>query len=85
MYSLQTPLDHRKKYAQFFTPSPIAELMSEWLLGNPNLHEVLEPAFGLGIFDRTVLDRKKPRKIKGFEVDFKFLEEAKLKFKGKEN
>lgn len=84
-YSLQTPLEHRKKYAQFFTPSPIAELMADWLLGNPKLQEVLEPAFGLGIFARTLLERKKNLKIKGFEVDFKIFEEAKFQFKGKEN
>ena len=29
-------MEHRKKFAQFFTPQPIADLMSDWLLGNEN-------------------------------------------------
>ena len=49
-YSNSTPIAHRKKYAQFFTPFPIADLMAKWILGNENLKTVLEPAFGLGIF-----------------------------------
>jgi adenine-specific DNA-methyltransferase len=26
--------EHREKYAQFFTPPPVAALMAKWLLGN---------------------------------------------------
>jgi adenine-specific DNA-methyltransferase len=40
-YSNSVSLEHRKKFAQFFTPYPIAELMVEWLLGNDNLDSVL--------------------------------------------
>lgn len=51
-YIASTSLDHRKKYAQFFTPKKIAEFMCRWvLLGKQKTH-VLEPAYGLGIFSR---------------------------------
>lgn len=47
-YVLKVSLEHRKKFAQFFTPQPIAGLMADWLLKNESLKTVLEPAFGLG-------------------------------------
>ena len=55
-YSKFTSIEHRKKFAQFFTPFPIADLMAKWLLGNENLKTVLEPAFGLGVFSRALLN-----------------------------
>jgi adenine-specific DNA-methyltransferase len=83
-YSKQISLEHRKKFAQFFTPHSIAELMTEWLLGNENLQTVLEPAFGLGIFSRTLLSRKNDLQIKGFEIDDIIFEQAKKEFSGTE-
>ncbi len=68
-YSKAVALEHRKKYAQFFTPLPIATIMVDWLLGNKGLKTVLEPAFGLGIFSRLLLAKNSELKIKGFEVD----------------
>ena len=58
-YSKFTPIEHRKKFAQFFTPLPIADLMAKWILGNDDLKTVLEPAFGLGIFSRAILATQK--------------------------
>ena len=52
--SKKISLEHRKKFAQFFTPYELASLMADWLLGNPNLITVLEPAFGLGVFSRVI-------------------------------
>jgi adenine-specific DNA-methyltransferase len=57
-YSKFTSIEHRKKFAQFFTPFPIADLMAKWLLGNGDLKTVLEPAFGLGVFTRALLNYK---------------------------
>ena len=55
-YILSTPLEHRKKYAQFFTPECIAEFMCQWVMkGKQNKH-VLEPAYGLGVFSRLLKD-----------------------------
>ncbi len=84
-YSKFTSIEHRKKFAQFFTPMPIANLMAKWILGNVDLRTVLEPAFGLGIFSRAILSNKKNVNIKGFEVDFKIYEEAKTSFLSKPN
>ncbi|MDO8455054.1 MAG: N-6 DNA methylase, partial [Sulfurimonas sp.] len=84
-YCKQTSLEHRKNFAQFFTPLPVADLMSKWLLGNANLKTVLEPAFGLGVFSRTLLAYKKDIKIKGFEVDKIIFENAKQYFENIKN
>ncbi len=62
-------LEHRKQFAQFFTPQPIAELMAKWILGNTILKTVLEPAFGLGIFSRELLKHTTNISINGFDID----------------
>jgi adenine-specific DNA-methyltransferase len=79
-YSKLTSSEHRKKFAQFFTPFPIANLMAKWILGNSDLKTVLEPAFGLGVFSRAILSNNNQVKIKGYEVDFKIYEKAKTAF-----
>lgn len=84
-YSKFTSLEHRKKFAQFFTPFPIADLMAKWLLGNNQLRNVLEPAFGLGIFTRALLNYREDLNIKGFEVDINIFEKAKNIFNAHEN
>lgn len=71
---------HRKQFAQFFTPLPIADLMAKWLLGHENLQSVLEPAFGLGVFSRAILNYKTDIEITGFEIDTTILEHAKTHF-----
>ena len=83
-YSKQVSLEHRKKFAQIFTPFSIANLMVKWLLGNENLQTVLEPAFGLGVFSRALLSQKNDVQIKGFEIDNLIFEQAKKEFSGTE-
>lgn len=68
-YSKKVGLRHRKKYAQFFTPKSIAILMIEWILQAPRLENILEPAFGLGIFTRLLLQRNSGISVKGFDID----------------
>ena len=47
--------EHRKKYAQFFTPEQISDFMASWVLGSKKEKKViLEPAFGLGVFSRSL-------------------------------
>lgn len=75
-YAKLTSLEHRKKFAQFFTPFQLASLMADWLLGNPNLTSVLEPAFGLGVFSRALLRKKADLSIRGFDIDETILSEA---------
>jgi adenine-specific DNA-methyltransferase len=79
-YSKSISLEHRKKFAQFFTPLPIAELMVKWILGNSSLKTILEPAFGLGLFSRVLLSYKENIKIKGFEIDKTISDYAKRHF-----
>lgn len=84
-YSKFTSIAHRKKFAQFFTPFPIADLMAKWLIGNENLKTVLEPAFGLGVFSRALLNYKENIKIKGFEIDRNIFDQSKNIFEENEN
>jgi len=48
-YALKHPITYRKKMGQFFTPRPVADLMMSWILKS-NPREILDPAFGLGVF-----------------------------------
>ena len=68
-YSQLVSLEHRKKFAQFFTPFPIAQVMAKWITGNKKLQTVLDPAFGLGIFARAIRQTNKECSIKGFDID----------------
>lgn len=74
--------EHRKKYAQFFTSPKIAAFMVSWLLQN-SPKRILEPAFGLGIFSRFILNACNPKHIhiSGIELDHHIYEVAKGIFK----
>lgn len=67
-YIAQSSIEHRKKYAQFFTPEPIAEFMCRWVLDGKKKTNMLEPAYGLGIFSR-VMANKLDIPIYAFEID----------------
>lgn len=84
-YTKKVSLSHRKKYAQFFTPEPIAELMVDWLLKGKNISTLLEPAFGLGVFTRKVLTQRKNIAITGFDVDNIIFDTAKNNFQENQN
>ena len=77
-YRNRTTLEHRKGFAQFFTPLEIAIEMTNWIINHTSLSNVLEPAFGTGIFTRLLLLKNKKITIKGFEIDpqiFNFTQE----------
>lgn len=77
-YCNSVALEHRKKYAQFFTPYPIACFMAKWILGSPDCQTILDPAFGLGIFARAIAENTtKNIKITGFDIDSLILTQAK--------
>ncbi len=84
-YKKVTPLKHRKKFAQFFTPEPVAQLMVDWVLQTPNLRTLLEPAFGLGIFSRLILNKKEDVEIKAFDVDENIINIAKHNLNNQKN
>ena len=67
-YISSTSLDHRKKYAQFFTPEKIAEFMCQWVLQGKQKTHVLEPAYGLGIFSR-ILTQNTTLPVDAYEID----------------
>jgi adenine-specific DNA-methyltransferase len=64
------PLEHRKKFAQFFTPELISDFMANWVLnGRKEKLDILEPAIGLGIFSRS-LHKQNPRiQVVGYDID----------------
>ena len=84
-YKKQTNLSHRKKYAQFFTPESIAKIMVNWILNLQNIESVLEPAFGLGVFSRLILEKKNDVNITAFDVDPTIFEIAKRNFENYTN
>jgi len=79
-YKKQTSLLHRKKYAQFFTPESVAKIMINWILETPKLQTLLEPAFGLGVFSRLLLEKNKNINITSFDVDPVIFDIAKKNF-----
>ena len=62
-------LEHRKKFAQFFTPEPIADFMARWVLEGRKKADVLEPAFGLGVFTCSMRKLEVQVKVVGYELD----------------
>lgn len=69
-YIRKTDIAHRKKYAQFFTPEPIADFMAEWTLqGIQPCADILEPAYGLGVFTRSMSKLHHDIEVKGYDVD----------------
>jgi adenine-specific DNA-methyltransferase len=84
-YSLFVSLEHRKKFAQFFTPFPIAQFMAKWITGNKQLQTVLDPAFGLGVFARAIRQINKECSIKGFDIDENILRQASIIFDNEKN
>lgn len=67
-YISTTPIEHRKKFAQFFTPEIIAEFMCRWVMLGKRKTHVLEPAYGLGIFSR-VLTQMDRLSVDAYEID----------------
>lgn len=63
--------EHRKRYAQFFTPPAIAEFMVEWVLKGSSSKSVFDPAFGLGAF---LENAPKGCEFSGCDVDPKIIE-----------
>lgn len=80
-----TTKNHRKKFAQFFTPEIIAEIMCDWILQDNNFLTLLEPAFGLGVFSRIILKKKPNIHITGFDVDKIIYNTAKNNFVNNNN
>jgi adenine-specific DNA-methyltransferase len=69
-YAKKIPFDHRKKFAQFFTPEQISDFMASWVLGDTKgKMDILEPAFGLGVFSRSLYKLNPQVRIVGYDID----------------
>lgn len=53
-YLKLTTLEHRKNFAQFFTPPAIADLMASYILDNEECKSILDPAAGLSVFASAI-------------------------------
>lgn len=80
-YSQKVGFEHRKKFAQFFTPKCIADFMAKWVVETQNdASTILDPAFGLGVFSNSLYDINQNIKIVGYDVDDKILQVAQSNF-----
>lgn len=69
-YSSVTPIEHRKRFGQFFTPGNVADIMVSWVLsGRPK--SILDPAFGLGVFFDSFMKEKGKAECsyRAYEID----------------
>lgn len=77
------PVEHRKKYAQFFTPEKISDFMALWVLGGKRGNiDILEPAFGLGVFSRSMYKQNPKIRVVGYDIDQTIFNYAKDIFSG---
>ncbi|TVR12259.1 MAG: SAM-dependent DNA methyltransferase [Phormidium sp. GEM2.Bin31] len=73
-YLLNTSVQHRKNYGQFFTPPEVARLMLHWVF-QAQPRRILDPAFGLGVFYRELLNSDietlmvSPYQFIGYDID----------------
>ena len=69
-YVKKISIEHRKKYAQFFTPEQISDFMALWVLsGKKGKIDILEPAFGLGVFSRSLYKLNPQIRVVGYDID----------------
>ncbi len=85
-YIRQIPMEHRKKYAQFFTPEYISDFMASWVLdGKEGEIDILEPAFGLGVFSRSLYRLNPQIRVVGYDIDKTIFTYASNNFKKLKN
>jgi len=67
-YAQAIPPDHRRRFAQFFTPPKIASLMAEWALER-GASSLLDPAVGMGVLVRAARAQRPALDVTVFEKD----------------
>lgn len=67
-YCELVPLSHRKRFAQFFTPEPIAQLMIDWVC-QLSPKTLLDPSVGPGVFLRLASQTHPMTQMVGMDVD----------------
>lgn len=74
-YRAAVPMEHRKRFGQFFTPVPIATLMAEWIEAiNPKT--ILDPAVGPGVFPRILFNTCPNAQVTCIDLDSVALDAA---------
>lgn len=83
-YYQYSSLEKARKLGQYFTPYPIARFMAEWVNLASSLSRVMDPAVGLGIFFRALMDVNPgfSGTFHGFDIDPQALDHAKQIFSG---
>ncbi len=72
-YTATTPLEHRKRFGQFFTPEPVAHLLARWVAEHPGPNKVLDPAAGTGALLRAIKDYCPNSNFTGYDIDSRIL------------
>ena len=69
-YILETQIDYRKKFGQYFTPPKVARIMAEWVMKDKP-QTILDPAFGLGVFYDEIIKINYSSEVEfiGYEID----------------
>ncbi len=69
-YIKKISIAHRKKFAQFFTPEQISDFMASWVIADKKRKiDILEPAFGLGVFSRSLYKLNPQIRVVGYDID----------------
>jgi adenine-specific DNA-methyltransferase len=67
----------RRSLGQFFTPYAVARFMARWVVGNPSVKTILDPAVGLGVFFRAASEvAEQELHFVGYDVDPLVLDKA---------
>jgi adenine-specific DNA-methyltransferase len=72
-YSMSAPIDRRRKYGQFFTPTEIGRFMAKMLVPLSDSPTVLDPCVGTGVLAcavvEAIVDTVESMHLEVFEVD----------------
>ncbi|MHB8113652.1 MAG: HsdM family class I SAM-dependent methyltransferase [Bellilinea sp.] len=81
-YAARLPWSQRKQLGQVFTPYEIAKFMAQWVTGRQFPAAVLDPALGLGVFLRALLEGNPDQipSLVGYEIDEQTTETARELF-----
>ncbi|HAL16847.1 MAG TPA: hypothetical protein DCP32_08865 [Anaerolineaceae bacterium] len=81
-YAARLPWSQRKRLGQVFTPYEIAKFMAQWVTDRQFPAAVLDPALGLGIFLRALLEGNPDEipSLVGYEIDEQTIETARELF-----
>ncbi len=71
-YLASVETQHRREYAQFFTPPAIVRFMRNWILAGKGISSLFDPAAGLGAFFEDAPPRIAMQGVEVDEIIYKF-------------